>query len=268
MKEDYYLRHYRPMLKKTFESSVANFVSKEFPFLQGTMIVNLFVKELKRIVENFYPPTSHLRPGQMLWIGIEEDEKQGYTKSMDQMRTKPIVLTVVNQEDIIKYIKKTSPFEIRKEAIARMLLEAYTQGTVLSEVDLAAIFKVSSNAVSNCITSYEKEHETILPRRGTIHDLGSSLTHKAKICKKKLTENKSTSQIARETHHSPEAVDRYLKDFSKTAFCVKREMSTKDISFITSMSERLVQSYIELANELGKTGKANLVKDSTDKRST
>jgi hypothetical protein len=54
------------MLRKTFEAALCTFVTRKFSFLKGTMIVNLIVKELKKLVDNYYPSPSHLKPGQML----------------------------------------------------------------------------------------------------------------------------------------------------------------------------------------------------------
>ena len=125
-----------------------------------------------------------------------------------------------------------------------------SKGGVLSEIDVATIFKVCPTVVSRSIRAYEKEHATMVPRRGTIHDLGRSVSHKATICRKKLTENKSTSQIVQQTHHTAEAVDRYLKGLSEALFCTGRGMSIKDISFITSMSNGLVNQYVKLAKSL------------------
>ena len=60
--------------------------------------------------------------------------------------------------------------------------------------------------MSNYVQQYQREQDEILPTRGNIHDIGPGITHKGIIVRKKL-EKKSTSQIARETKHSPEAVD-------------------------------------------------------------
>jgi len=267
MKQDYIITYYRPVLSKTFEAALSNFVSREFPFLKGTMIVNLFVKELTKLVEKYYPATSFLRPGQMVWIGVDKNEKLGYKKPISETKTKPIVLTILHPEDIRKYLKRVPLDDIRRDVWARLLLEADEQGAVLSQTDIATIFKVSPSLVSKRVRAYEKEHETILPRRGTIHDLGRSVTHKATICRKKLTENKSTLQIAQETHHTPEAVDRYLKGLSQVIFCVEKRMSVKETSFVTSMSDGLVMQYVKLAETL-KPNNGNPVKHAPDQKET
>ena len=267
MKQDYRTTYYRPMLRKTFDAAVTHFVTSEFPFLQGTMIVNLFVKELKKLVELYYPPISYLRPGQMVWIAVDKTEKPGYKKTITETKTKPVVLTILDREDILKYQNGISLEKIQQDVWARLLLEADEQGAVLSEVDIATIFKVSPALVSTRIRAYEQKYQTILPRRGTIHDLGPSMSHKASICRKKLTERKSTAQIAQETHHTPEAVDRYLKGLSQLIFCKERGMNTKDISFVTSMSEGLVKQYTKLAKSL-KPDKINCLKHGSDGKET
>ena len=48
--------------------------------------------------------------------------------------------------------------------------------------------------------AYEQATSQSVPRRGTIHDLGRSVTHKAVICYKRLVEKKSTSEVAQETY--------------------------------------------------------------------
>ena len=49
---------------------------------------------------------------------------------------------------------------------------------------------------------YERASGESVPRRGTVHDMGRSITHKAIICYKRLVEQKPTSQVAQETFHS------------------------------------------------------------------
>ena len=267
MKQDYRTTYYRPMLRKTFEAAVTHFVTREFPFLRGTMIVNLFVKELKKLVEGYYPPTSYLRPGQMVWVAVGKNEKLGYKKTVTETKIKPLVLTILDREDILKYMDRVPLDEIQQDTWARLLLEADEQGAVLSEIDVSTLFKVYPDLISKGVRVYEREHQTILPRRGTIHDLGRSVSHKAAICRKKITENKSTSQIAQETHHTPEAVDRYLKGLSQVIFCMERGMSIKDTSFITSMNEGLVKQYTKLANSL-KPDKIESIKHATNAEKT
>ena len=104
------------------------------------------------------------------------------------------------------------------------------------------------------ITEYERENNVVLPRRGTVHDLGRSTTHKRIICGKSLLDRKATPDIARETHHSPHAVDRSLGDFERVRFCLKQGLSVEETAFTTQLSKSLVVEYEDLIKELESGG--------------
>jgi len=135
---------------------------------------------------------------------------------------------------------------------ARLLEEAFEQGGVLALADLSLVTGLSTGYLSDLVCEWESENQAVLPRRGTVHDLGPSLSHKAVICRKAISEGKQTPEIARETHHSEASVDRYLLDLERVAYAMlKHGMSLKEICFTTQMSKGLVVQYMELASELG-----------------
>ena len=85
-----------------------------------------------------------------------------------------------------------------------------------------------------------------------------STSHKSTICKKSAVDKKATPDIVRETFHSPEAVDRYLSDFDRVLFCLKKEMSVEDTSFATGLNGSLVVEYMDLVNEFYEGGGGNV----------
>ena len=173
---------------------------------------------------------------------------------MKNLRLRPVVLSAVTYEDIKKRAESVPQKEIRKSAIARMLREADKQGGTLAETDLSLILSCSNMTIHENITEYERENNVVLPRRGTVHDLGRSTTHKKIICEKSLRAKKATPDIARETHHSPSAVDRYLGDFDRVRFCLKKGLSVEETSFIKQLSKSLVVEYADLIEELYEGG--------------
>jgi len=241
---------YAPLLDKTFETAVSNFISTEFPRLGGPKVVELLVKELKSIVETYYPPITNLRMGQMLWFAVAKDETVGYGKSMKNLRLRPVVLSAVTYEDIQRRAERDPQKDIRKSRIARILCEADKQGGTLAESDLSLILSCSLTTISKDIIEYEHENDVVLSRRGTVHDLGRSTTHKRVICKKSIQDRKATPDIARETYHSPRAVDRYLGDFERVRFCLKQGLSVEEAAFATQLSRSLVVEYADLIEEL------------------
>lgn len=241
---------YGPYLEKTFENAVADFVSREFPHLGGPRVVELFVKELKEIVEAYYPAVSHMQMGQVLWFAMDKSEKPSYGKRLHNYKVVPVVLSLVAYGDVEKLRDGVSWDAIRGEIVARMYQEADAQGGVLSQVDLSLLLFVSMALVGKVTRRYEEQHQVILPRVGTVLDMGMSVSHKAEICKKAKVEKKQTPDIARECHHSSDEVDRYLLDFDRVRFCLKKGMSVEEASFAMGMSKTLVLKYEDLTREL------------------
>lgn len=247
-----------PTLKKTFPSALAAFIQTEFPHMGGPIVVDLFVQKVEQMVSRFFPPTSFLKMGQVLWFAVSKDEKPSYGKTMDKTKIVPVILTLISPEDIKNRIDDGVTLDqIRRQVVARLCKEAYEQGAVLSVADLAFLIQTSIGPVSTYLRTYQKENDCTLPYRGTIHDMGRSVTHKGQICKKRVVEKKSVSQTARETHHSPEAVQRYEVNLNRVLFCLEKGLNVKQTSFVTRLSENLVIEYQNIVDQ---------IKDATQKQ--
>ncbi len=56
--------------------------------------------------------------------------------------------------------------------------------------------------------------------------------------------------VARETNHSPEAVQRYCLGFNKVKWCVDNGMSKQEITIVTGMKSHLIDEYMEIIKEI------------------
>jgi len=56
-------------------------------------------------------------------------------------------------------------------------------------------------------------------------------------------------QVARETDHSPEAVEKYCVGFNKVKWCVENEMGKEEIRIVTGMKAHLIDEYIKIIGE-------------------
>jgi Protein of unknown function (DUF1670) len=83
-----------------------------------------------------------------------------------------------------------------------------------------------------------------------VHDVGTGLTHKRIICWKYYAEGKSPTEIARQTYHSLEAVDRYLSQFDRVRHCREQGMSPAETAFTLNCSFSLVQEYLDIDRQL------------------
>lgn len=246
---------YGPLQAKTFAVALSHFLTEEFPHLGGTKVRDLFVAEVCRMVEQFYPVPQRLRPGQTIWLAVDKTDKpKGNHRPLTQTRLVPVILTLVSPEDIRALAQGTPQTQVTQQVIARIHREAEVQGAVLAETDTALLLARHDTSISKLIRAYEQRTGQTIPRRGTLHDLGPTLSHKKLIARKVLTERKSTARTASETCHTPTSVDRYMLDLTRCYVCLKRaQQSLEQTAFTTGLSLNLVREYAALIDELGLT---------------
>ena len=242
---------YRPQAAKTLRQTLICFITREFPRLGGPWVIQLFVDKLLELVDAYRIPRERLKPGQTVWLAVAADERPGYHKPMTRTRLVPVVITVASQEDIAALRANTPLPEVLKRAMVRAAQEAYAQDGVLTCTDLAVLFHRSHSRVAELIRKYEVETGEVVPRRGNLHDMGRTVTHKYIICRKAYLEGKPAHIIARETSHSPEAVDHYILNLARVYFAVvQRGMTLEEAAFATQQPVGIVRQYIQLIEEL------------------
>ena len=194
---------YRPQAGKTLKQALIHFIAREFPRLGGPWVIELFVDKLLQVVDSYRWARDRLAPGQTVWSAIAVDESPGYRKSTWATRQVPVILTIANQDDIADLRSAAEMNKILQRSLARAANDAYAQGGVLSTADLSVLFHRSHSRIAEIIRDYESETGEVVPRRGNVHDMGRTITHKHLICQKAYVEGKPTHVIAKETFHSP-----------------------------------------------------------------
>jgi DNA-binding CsgD family transcriptional regulator len=238
-----------PLQKKTFASALSLFFEQQCPQMGGHLTRQVLVNTIQELVETFYPANTHLRMGQVMWPAVDENEHAGYGKTMEKTKIKPVFLDMVAPEDIEATLNGERKKLIRQRATIRLFHQAKDQGGVLTGIDVATMMRLSPATISRYVREWEKEHQAIVPRRGTIHDMGRSVTHKRQICYKMVVQGKSVEETARETNHSPEAITRYVKDYKRILACLHKGLTPKETAFVVKVSERLVFEYVNLIHE-------------------
>jgi len=245
-------QQYGRLKRKTFGAALSAELQKQVPAL-GELTANRLAEHLEEMFHNHFPPTERIRMGQMLWPAVAKEETGAYGKRIQDTKLKPVVVNVVNNQDFRDMIYGVPRSEIRRKIAIRLFDEAYSQGGVFTEVDVAAILGVSPLTVSQYVTQFEKKADRLVPRRGTIHDMGPSITHKRQICYRVIILGRSIEQTARETDHSPESVTRYVQDYRRVAHCLAAGFSLSETAFATKLSPALVGEYAELQQDIEST---------------
>lgn len=245
-------RRFSTQRQRTLEAALAQRIGEEFPRIGGPRIVDLCARLIMEIFEQHVRPHENISHGQILWAAVAADDPPARGKRITQTNLRPVILDLATAEDVDGRIERESKGERLMRISARLCCQAHAQGALLSNADLAMMLNVSDTEVARAVCGWEQKHQKLLPRRATLHDVGSGLTHKRIICWKRYVEGKQSHDIARETHHSMEAVDRYLGQFERVRCCKKEGLSREAIAFALRCSGGLVDEYLEIVALLEK----------------
>jgi len=205
------------------------------------------------------PDERFLRYGQLVWMTVPTDEFPQKGKSIVKTRMKPIILTYLAAEDIETIRNGFTSRQLRINRMVRWCEEAYDQGALLTQLDLAVLLNCCDAVVSDYANEYQRASGNVLPTRGNIHDLSGAITHKREIIALYL-QGCLTPTIAKKTRHSKEAVDRYIRDLGSRGYPLRRDYENvkliravtddvEKISQITHLSKRVIEQYLVLIPE-------------------
>ncbi len=219
-----------PLQRKTFQATLVRELRLNIPTL-GELTAKPLASRIEELVDEYFPKTERLRFGHILWPAVDERETARYGKRIEQTALKPVLLEAISEEDILNVLSGIPINEIRKRTAVRLFEQAKNQGGVLTSVDVATIMKVNPNTIYRYIKEHQKETGKLIPRRGTVHDIGPSVTHKRQVCRMVILEGRSIEDTARATNHSPEAVTHYVQDYRRVFACFSMGLTIDQTSF-------------------------------------
>ena len=240
---------FTPQYYKTFLGALESFFAQECPQIGGIRTRQVLVKSINEMVVKFFPKSSNMRQGQILWTTVHKDEKMSYGKSIQKTTLTNVILDLVQEKDPLERAKGKKLRDIKKEAVSRLHHQAYEQNGCLTNAETAILLKVSPPTVGKYIKEWETENKAVIPRRGTIHDIGPSLTHKKIIIEKLFIEKKTVQQVSRETYHSLQAIQRYISAFKQVLLCRKKNLSVEETAYVIGKSIRLTKEYFKIIEE-------------------
>jgi hypothetical protein len=236
-------RLFGPQQHKSFEGALFAFFESECPQLGGERTRRVLVQTVAGMVRGFYPQTSHLSPGQTTWVAVHKDAGPAYARSIKDTKLTPVVLDLLLADEAQRRANGEKLRDIKRDAAARLFNQAFQQDGVLTNAEVALLLKIAPATAGKYVAQWETEHNQVLPRRGTIHDMGPSLTHKRIIIHKLFIDQNTVEQVARDTNHSFEAIQNYIGTFRQVMLCRKKNMTTEETAFAIKRTPRLVKEY-------------------------
>jgi len=244
-------KKYRRLKDKSLEQHLLYRFMNNYGYDKGEITAKAIIKDILKVVELYFlvsnnnKDISHTQYGELVWMAVPVDEFPQRGKSIAKTRLMPIVLAFLTDDDISHIANGFDSTSLRKKRLQRFVDQAFDQGALLSQLDLAALLGVCDAVVSKYVNEIQ-ESGKLLPTRGNIHDLSGAITHKREIITLYL-QGYLTPDIAMKTNHSKEAVDRYIKDYHKVETLWMHGITDLDeTSQLTRLSKRVALQYVDL----------------------
>ncbi len=244
-------KKFRRIHDKSLEQVLLHRFLNHYGYEKGEVTARAIIDDLLQLIErHFLICRPHedavlLKYGQMAWpaVPIEERPKRG--QRIQDIPMKLVVLTFLADEDIQSIKNGFRSRELRIRRMVRWADEAFDQGALLSQLDLAILLNVCDSVVSDYVNDYQKTSGRLLPTRGNIHDLSGHITHKREIVALYL-QGYDTPRIARKTRHAKESVDRYIRDFETVRLLTRISTDPAEIGRLARLNPKVVQQYLDL----------------------
>lgn len=249
-KVDFLHKKYAPLLDRDLTAALADLFGREFPRLGGERFLRLCATLVLDFLNDHLRPRDTVSHGQVLWLAINRDVPPARGQRIADAALVPVVLDLFTADDVHAILDRKPGADRLLARILRLCQQAFEQGGLLGNCELAGLLNVSDSAVAHLLVEHERQTGQLVPRRATLHDVGTGLTHKRIICWKRYAEGKPSDQVARETYHTMEAVDRYLGTFDRVRHCRQQGMQPEQIAYILNCSPSLVQEYLAIDREL------------------
>ena len=199
---DFVKKKFGRLREKTLKNAVSHAIGKEFPRIGGPRLRQLCAEMILEVVAAHLHPRQHVKHGQVLWLATDVHDPPTRGKRTADTRLVPVILGLSTDDDIHARVDRKSAMQYFQDKVVRLCHQAYEQGGLLSNCDLAELLSTHDSKVAMVLTQYERQTGKVVPRRATVHDVGTDLTHKRIICWKRYGKGKSSEQIARESYHS------------------------------------------------------------------
>jgi hypothetical protein len=228
---------YDRCLEKTPEQVFVNSLRKEFELSPAA---SKSVLELaKECLFGTVPETI----GQQKFICASLKAVHG--RPLGEQEKVTVELTMDNGVEDLDVLRQQGPQALRQLKILRLTEETYVQGGVLTQEDLGRLLQVSDRTIREDVRDLVSDGQ-IVRTRGLEHDIGRTLTHKARIIDLYLSGH-VYADIIRRSRHSAHSIKRYVGGFGRLLLLLNKGVTDiHELSRLLCQSEALTREYLAL----------------------
>ena len=133
----------RRKLKQGMKEEIKTLIEKDYSMISGEKVREMFASDILRLFEQRQDRAMNIDSGQVMWLGVKREERQGYGKNASNTAIVPVTLTLLSPGDIDMLSSGFTAREVREIRMIRLFQEGYEQGGVLSNNDIALLLNIS-----------------------------------------------------------------------------------------------------------------------------
>jgi hypothetical protein len=241
---------FSPLQDKTLTNVLRQLFVTEFGYQNKVLFAEAMIDRILETVESFVQPAALLKPGQLLWMAVVNDGRKHAHQPMREIPQVPVILDLVTDGELGALASGKDWRVVRRRRHARLLEQAFAQGGVLAQSDLAALTLTSTTTVRADISHFRETENRLLPYRGSVQDVGGTLTHKVEAIRL-FEAGYLEPEICRKLPilHDLPAVENYVQTYKNVIKLLERGFAPGEVSGILTIDKRLVQAYVDIIHE-------------------
>lgn len=222
---------------KTKEYQLLAILEEEYGFKHATS------RSLIHLMNEFAGEFYGWHRGDMQIIYHTVDMREPPGRAFGEMPLRPVFLTISVPEDAAAF-EKGGLQGMRQYKLIRLAREAYDQGGLLTQHDLALLLTTSSRTIQRDIKEL-RGAGIRLPTRGAIHEYGHIPSIRS-VCVDRFLCGEDVDNTADECGVSPDIVRRYHRQFTDTIVLYARGYRANEIIDVTGIPEKVVGEFLIL----------------------
>ena len=164
-------KKFRRINDKSLRQLLIHRFLNDYGYDKGEVTATAIVDDILKTVEDYFvitlpleklatgdslPEERYLSYGHLVWMAVPIDEYPRRGKSIVKTRMKPIILTYLAAEDIESFRNGFTSRQLRINRLVRWCHQAYDQGALLTQLDLAVLLNVCDQVVNDYVNEWQK----------------------------------------------------------------------------------------------------------------
>jgi hypothetical protein len=247
---------YVGLSNRTFEQALIHLLENDYGLLGSRRVLELLVKDVQQLVDQFYPQPDRLTSGWLLLTGTKANGHQAYPG--DQASDYELVTLawpVLTQQDRQQLARQPETKPVRQQWFQQRLIRLIEYGwhhpdgpVLLTVADLAAMLGLTTVQVSLLLKEARQTTGKPLPTKGYYFDQGRRPSHKAEIITL-YEQGLDETEIARRSQHAQTSVGRYIRDYERVKLLLQRRIPVEQMAQLIEMQPSVIDAYVKLVSQ-------------------